>query len=132
MMTSQQVATLAQAGFELGGHTVTHPILAQIDEATAREEIERGRQRIDELAGARTRLFAYPNGKPGRDYHRKSTRLVEALRFDGAVTTSSGAARVGCSPYEIPRFTPWDCRRAYFALQLWSNAVCVTADVAAS
>ena len=95
MMTSEKAAGLALDGFELGAHTVTHPILAQVDESTARDEIMRGRTRVDELACRRTRLFAYPNGRPGRDYRSASSELVQELGFDGAVSTSRGAARVG-------------------------------------
>jgi peptidoglycan/xylan/chitin deacetylase (PgdA/CDA1 family) len=107
MMTSEQAAGLARDGFELGGHTVSHPILAQIDGAAARDEIERGCRRLDEICGRRTKLFAYPNGRPQRDYVRATVEIVRELGFDGAVTTSAGAAISGASPYEIPRFTPW-------------------------
>jgi peptidoglycan/xylan/chitin deacetylase (PgdA/CDA1 family) len=107
MMTSEQAAGLARDGFELGGHTVSHPILAQIDAAAARDEIERGCRRLDEICGRRTKLFAYPNGRPQRDYVRATVEIVRELGFDGAVTTSAGAAISGASPYEIPRFTPW-------------------------
>jgi len=121
MMTSEQAAKLAQQGFALGGHTVTHPILAQVDLATARDEIVRGRQRVEEISGAPVGLFAYPNGKPQRDYVKASASLVRELKFDGAVTTSRGAARAGSDPFEIPRFTPWDIRPLRFTSQLWTN-----------
>ena len=121
MMTSEQAAGLARGGFELGGHTVSHPILANLDLAAARDEIERGRRCLEELGGRRTTLFAYPNGRPQRDYVKASAELVRELGFDGAVTTSAGAASVGTSPYEIPRFTPWDDRPIRFCTQLWSN-----------
>ena len=107
MMTSEQAAGVAREGFALGGHTVTHPILAQIDQATARDEIVRGRKRVEELAGREVRLFAYPNGKPLRDYVKASVDLVCELGFSGAVTTARGSARVSSDPYQIPRFTPW-------------------------
>jgi peptidoglycan/xylan/chitin deacetylase (PgdA/CDA1 family) len=121
MMTSEQAAGLARCGFELGGHTVTHPILAQVNLATARDEVARGRARIEELTGRRAGLFAYPNGKPQRDYVGASAALVRDLGFDGAVTTSPGAARVGSDPFQIPRFTPWDMRPSRFATQMASN-----------
>lgn len=121
MMSSAEAAGLARDGFELGGHTVSHPILAQVDAATARDEIVRGRARVDELAGRRTRLFAYPNGKPQRDYVAASSELVKELGFDGAVSTSRGAARVGSDPYEVPRFTPWQRTPLRFCAQLLDN-----------
>lgn len=121
MMTSEEAAGLVRDGFELGGHTVSHPILAQVDAAIARDEIVRGRARVDELAGRRTRLFAYPNGKPQRDYVAASSELVKELGFDGAVSTSRGAARVGSDPYEVPRFTPWLRTPLRFSVQLLHN-----------
>lgn len=121
MMTSEQASNLARMGFALGGHTVTHPILAQVDIDVARREIEEGRRFIEELSGGRVGLFAYPNGKPNRDYGMAAARLVRELGFDGAVSTSRGAARVGSDPYQIPRFTPWNARPLHFAAQIWTN-----------
>lgn len=121
MMTSEEAAKLAREGFELGGHTVSHPILAQVDAATARDEIVRGRARVDELSGRRTRLFAYPNGKPQRDYIAASSELVKELGFEGAVSTSRGVARIGSDPYEVPRFTPWLRTPLRFSAQLLEN-----------
>lgn len=121
MMTSTQVSKLATSGFELGGHTVNHPILAQIDSQTAQREIEKGKRKVEELTDRRVDLFAYPNGRPGRDYVKASTQLVRELGFLGAVSTSPGVARFGSDPYQIPRFTPWASRRLRFAQQMWAN-----------
>lgn len=121
MMTSEQAASVARDGFELGGHTVTHPILAQLDLASAREEIECGRDRVGELAGRPVRLFAYPNGRPHRDYVAATRQLVEDLGFEGAVSTSRGAARIGSDPFEVPRFTPWVRTPLRFCGQMLDN-----------
>lgn len=121
MMTSGQAAGLARDGFALGGHTVTHPILAQIGSDTARDEIAQGRAKLEGLADREIRLFAYPNGKPTRDYGKASMRLVRELGFEGAVSTSKGAARTGSDPLQIPRFTPWDTRPSRFAAQIATN-----------
>ena len=132
MMTSGQAAELSRAGFTLGGHTATHPILAQVGADVAREEIVRGRRRVEELAGDRVGLFAYPNGKPGRDYEAWCSCLVRELGFDGAVSTSPGAARVGSDPFQIPRFTPWDRRPLRYSMQLAENLVRVQPTYAPS
>ena len=121
MMTSEQAAALARAGFALGAHTVSHPILAKLDDHTARREIIDGKLRLEEISGGPVNLFAYPNGRPDRDYSGATTRFVREIGFDGAVSTSMGVAEVGSDPYQIPRFTPWDVRPLRFAAQLWSN-----------
>lgn len=123
MMTSEQAAGLARRGFALGGHTVNHPILARLDATAARHEIELGRRQVEELAGSRVDLFAYPNGTPGRDYTPETVRLVRGAGFTGAVSSSPGAARPGLDPYQVPRFTPWDPGPLRFVARLWNNAV---------
>ena len=45
------------------------------------------------------RLFAYPNGRPKKDYAKASVALVRELGFDGAVSTSLGAAHISSDPF---------------------------------
>lgn len=123
MLTPEQAAVLARRGFELGAHTVRHPILARLDADAARREIAGGRRAVEALAGGRVALFAYPNGGPGRDYTAETVRLVREEGFSGAVSTSPGAARAGSDPFQIPRFTPWDTGPLRFAARMWNNAV---------
>ena len=126
MMTSQQVVRLARAGFALGGHTVSHPILARLPSEAARREIVDGKRFLEDLCGARVTLFAYPNGRPNSDYVASTVALVRGAGFEGAVSTSGGAARTGSDPYQIPRFTPWDQNTLAFAARMWSNMVRTT------
>jgi peptidoglycan/xylan/chitin deacetylase (PgdA/CDA1 family) len=121
MMTSDQVAALRRSDIAVGAHTATHPILARTDAATARGEIETGRRRLEEIAGARVGLFAYPNGKPGADYAAEHVAMVREMGFDGAVSTAWGAAAPGDDPYQVPRFTPWDRADWKAGLRLANN-----------
>jgi peptidoglycan/xylan/chitin deacetylase (PgdA/CDA1 family) len=107
MMTSEQLRSLAAAGMTIGGHTVSHPILARLDDSSARREIADGRDALEHLVRQPIKLFAYPNGKPGSDYSMAHVRMAKDLGFSGAVCTSKGAARAGDSSYELPRCTPW-------------------------
>jgi peptidoglycan/xylan/chitin deacetylase (PgdA/CDA1 family) len=107
MMTGAQLRTLAAAGMGIGGHTMTHPILAELDDAAARQEIGGGREALEAMVRQPVRLFAYPNGKPGQDYNAAHVRMTTELGFTAAVSTASGAARAGDSLHELPRFTPW-------------------------
>jgi 2-methylisocitrate lyase-like PEP mutase family enzyme len=71
--------------------------------------------------GRRIDLFAYPNGRPGRDYAPEHAKLVRELGFKAAVSTSWGAARSGHDLYQLPRFTPWDKTPLRFVLRLFRN-----------
>lgn len=121
MMTSGQVAALHRAGMQIGAHTVTHPILAEVPIDVARDEIVRGRARLEEITAAPVRVFAYPNGRPLRDYRREHALLVRELGFEAAVSTAWGAARAGDDVFQVPRFTPWDKASWRFGLRLARN-----------
>ncbi len=121
MMSSLQVRSLYDAGMEVGAHTVTHPILARVSLDRAREEMLRGRTRLEAITGAPVRVFAYPNGRPGRDYRREHAALAKELGFEAAVTSAWGAARPGSDLFQIPRFTPWDRPDWRFGLRLLRN-----------
>jgi peptidoglycan/xylan/chitin deacetylase (PgdA/CDA1 family) len=128
MMLSSQVTALRRAGMCVGGHTVTHPILARLDRAAAREEISQNKTRLESLTQAPVSLFAYPNGVPGRDYGPVSIELVREAGFEAAVSTAWGAADKSTEPFQLPRFTPWDRSRGSFGLRLVRNlrANCIT------
>lgn len=123
MMTSAQVRSLHEAGMTVGAHTVNHPILAEVAEKQARDEMAQGRARLEKITGAPVRLFAYPNGRPLRDYRREHAELARELGFDAAVTCAWGAARPGDDLYQLPRFTPWDRGHLRFGLRLAYNAM---------
>lgn len=121
MMTSGQVRALAEAGMQIGAHTVSHPILARLEESEARHEIARSKSDLESLLGQTVSLFAYPNGKPGSDYLPRDVGLVRELGFQAAVSTAYGAARPGDAVFQLPRFTPWDRRRWAFGVRMLRN-----------
>ncbi|MFL6707130.1 MAG: polysaccharide deacetylase family protein [Massilia sp.] len=121
MMRTDQVRQLHAAGIEIGAHTVDHPILARLSAAEARSQIATGKAALENMIGASVNLFAYPNGKPGRDYLAEHVAIVKELGFTGAVSTSWGAARPSADLFQLPRFTPWDRKRLPFTLRLLKN-----------
>jgi peptidoglycan/xylan/chitin deacetylase (PgdA/CDA1 family) len=122
MMSSRQVRALHSAGMEIGGHTVSHPILAGLDPVAAYSEIAEGKEQLEHLCGGAVRLFAYPNGKPGKDYRPEHVEMVKRSGFAAAVSTAWGAGGTACDPYQLPRFTPWDGTPLRFGLRLLQNA----------
>ena len=121
MMTSQQVQALHRAGMQLGAHTHNHPILSNLDDAAAMEEIGRSRRVLEGLLDASVEHFAYPNGKPGVDYTERDAALVRRLGFRTAFSTAPGVATVHSDPFQLPRYTPWRRHRLGFAGQLAAN-----------
>ncbi|HXB63891.1 MAG TPA: polysaccharide deacetylase family protein [Solirubrobacteraceae bacterium] len=73
-MTWEMARELRDAGMSIGGHTVTHPVLASLSPERQREEIEGGARRLREELGVAMRWFAYPVG--ARDSFTSITRDV--------------------------------------------------------
>ena len=121
MLSKTQLRELRHAGMSIGAHTVSHPILARLDTASAREEIAASRDTLSHLLGERITLFAYPNGKLGADYLPAHAEIIRSLGFDAAVTTNRGASSLGSDCFQLPRFTPWDISRWRYALRLMMN-----------
>jgi peptidoglycan/xylan/chitin deacetylase (PgdA/CDA1 family) len=106
MMSSEQVRHMAREGIDIGGHTVHHPILATLEPGQAEQEIRDNRTVLHDLIGHAPRCFAYPNGKPGRDYNADHARMVQSAGYSTAVSTAYGVAQPQADRFQLPRFMP--------------------------
>ena len=85
-MTWDDVRNCARQGVSFGPHTVTHPIMSRLDDASARWEIERSWVRLRTETSAAVPIFCYPNGGV-TDVSAREPANLRALGFDSAVTT---------------------------------------------
>jgi peptidoglycan/xylan/chitin deacetylase (PgdA/CDA1 family) len=118
MMTSAKVRALHGAGMLIGAHTVHHPVLTAVDPGTAEREIADGRAALANIVGEPIRFFAYPNGRPGRDYDRRHVDIVRRLGFDAAVSTAHGFAESHSDFAQLPRVAAWSTRPWHLTAQL--------------
>jgi peptidoglycan/xylan/chitin deacetylase (PgdA/CDA1 family) len=94
-MDWQQVRELHAAGHEIGSHTCTHPILAQMESAgQLTKELQESRARIEQMVGAKCESLAYPVGgasaiSPG------VLAAVRAAGYGMACTYQAGVNRCG-------------------------------------
>jgi len=121
MLTRDALRQLPRSGFDVGAHTVNHPILKRTSLEVARREICDAKDELESLLGRPVTLFAYPNGKPGEDYGPEHVRMVRDAGYVGAVTGVWGAARRGDDPFQLPRFTPWTRQPLKFDLLMLRN-----------
>lgn len=121
MMTHHQLRLLHESGAEIGGHTSTHPILERLDDATAFKEIESGKLELEALLKIPMRVFAYPNGVPGRDFSEKHADMVRQAGFESAVSTQQSCATSNSDLFQLPRFTPWDRKPLRFKIRSMAN-----------
>ncbi|MFM8332651.1 MAG: polysaccharide deacetylase family protein [Candidatus Methylumidiphilus sp.] len=121
MMGTRQLLEMANAGMEIGGHTLRHPILARLSLGNARREIADGKDYLEALLGIKLNFFAYPNGRPGVDYTLEQAELIPLLGFAAALTTSHGTASQNNCLFELPRFTPHSLNSQHFVPALLKN-----------
>lgn len=121
MLSSAQLQVMGAAGMTFGAHTLTHPILATLPDAAARREIVEGRNRLEALVGDRIRYFAYPNGRPGKDYLGTHVAMVRELGFDAAFSTAWGVSTKRSDRFQLPRFTPWDDGGIRYGVRMAQN-----------
>jgi peptidoglycan/xylan/chitin deacetylase (PgdA/CDA1 family) len=102
-MTWEMAAEMRDAGMEIGGHTVTHPILARADEDRQRTEIDDCRGRLHDELGTPMRSFAYPVGL--RNCFGDTTkRLLREAGVQHAFSLYGGyMPRRAADPYDVPR-----------------------------
>ena len=118
MMTRGKVRALHDAGMLIGAHTVHHPILTAVDPGTAEREIADGRAALADIIGEPIRFFAYPNGRPRRDYDLRHVDIVRRLGFEAAVSTAHGFAESGSDFAQLPRVPAWSTRPWHLTAQL--------------
>jgi glycosyltransferase involved in cell wall biosynthesis/peptidoglycan/xylan/chitin deacetylase (PgdA/CDA1 family) len=117
------VRALHGQGFEIGAHTVHHPILNRSSDAVAMEEIGRSREELRGITGGPVRHFAYPNGRPLRDFSARHVEMVKACGYEAAVCTGGGVATAHTDPLQLPRFTPWGASAPRSLMQVARNLV---------
>jgi peptidoglycan/xylan/chitin deacetylase (PgdA/CDA1 family) len=102
-MTWDGARELVRLGHDVGGHTVTHPILARLDESGQRREIGDCLAELRSKLGVAADSFAYPSGHPGSfDETTKSLLREHGVRL--AFSFRGGWQRPG-------RLQPYDVRR---------------------
>jgi peptidoglycan/xylan/chitin deacetylase (PgdA/CDA1 family) len=106
-MIASQVAEIASSErFEIGSHTVTHPVLPLLECAERRNEILQGKQICERIVNQPIAGFAYPHGAVDAD----TRTAVRECGFDWACSTvSSSVPATGFDRYALPRVFVSDC-----------------------
>lgn len=99
-MNWAQARTLADAGFDVGAHTINHAILSRVSPSDAEAEIVGSKNAVVAGIGSCSPIFCYPNGKK-QDYD-ETTISICSRHFQAAITTEHGCPDPN-SLFELPR-----------------------------
>jgi len=96
-MSWDQLGGLAEAGWEIGSHTCTHPHLTGVDDEALREELVRSREEVERRLGRACPTLAYPYGD-------HDERVVAAAGAAGYAAAGTLPARLHAArPLAWPR-----------------------------
>jgi peptidoglycan/xylan/chitin deacetylase (PgdA/CDA1 family) len=121
-LSVEDVRKLAEDGFTIGGHTVSHANLGNVTERSEiQDEIATDKRNLERMTGTTIAYFAYPFGA----HHNPAVNLTEVLRttgYSGAVTTISGFNVPGADPYLLHReLTPASMAGSVFRARTFGN-----------
>ncbi len=110
----EQIREMAEHGIAFGSHTCTHPILTHTDADTARLEIQRSKERIQEELGKPVKSFAYPNG----DYSESVRQMIKEAGYEYSFSCNYGFFNSRDDRYTFSRIPIGDRPLIYFRQEL--------------
>lgn len=120
-MTTKELTDLSSSYlFEIGAHTVRHPMLAQLNFSEQKEEIVESKNFLEKMYKKKIISFAYPHGS----YNENTLKLMKETGFKNACTTEERPVTRKTDPYRLPRFMvlDWTGKEFEQKLQYWINS----------
>ena len=98
-----EVREMSDCGIEFGAHSVTHPILANVSEVEAMQEIFESKKAIENFTRKEVIVFSYPVG--GEDRFDKTTKdIVKETGYSYAVSYIHGVNTIpGLDRFSLKR-----------------------------
>lgn len=111
-LSHEELVALAQTELiEVGAHTMTHPMLSLIPEASQRHEILGSKIRLEESLGQRVNSFAYPFGVPAAG----TVGIVREAGFTCACLLAQKYVNPLTDRFQLPRVAVEDWNGERFA-----------------
>jgi peptidoglycan/xylan/chitin deacetylase (PgdA/CDA1 family) len=88
VMSQQQLLNLPEALVTVGSHTLTHPMLTQIEEGRAWQEIVNSRFKLEQILNRKVEVFSFPFG----DFNNRLVDICRETGYKYVFTTLPGFA----------------------------------------
>lgn len=108
------VRALAQAGHEIGFHTLRHDPLPTLSDRELRDALTAGSSELEQAAGRPIRSLAYPHG----DWDERTPAAARDAGFGVAFTTGQHAVAATDDPHSLGRFEAPVDSAAHLAFRL--------------
>jgi peptidoglycan/xylan/chitin deacetylase (PgdA/CDA1 family) len=101
-LTPEQIKSLVYKGVQFGGHTHSHTILTVLSSEAATEEIQKNKQKVENLIGDIIYFFAYPNGKE-EDFNQDIKKILADENYEMAFSLTNQRSLPSKDPLAISR-----------------------------
>lgn len=98
-LVPQQVRELADAGFDVGCHSMTHPYLSDLNVAALQREIADAKAQLEEVIGRPVYHFSCPGGR----WSPQVARIAKQAGYRSVSTSRIATNRRGSDPFQLAR-----------------------------
>ena len=103
-LTSAELTQLASSRWiEIGAHSVTHPVLSELEPTQQRHEISASKQALEMLTGKPVQSFAYPYGKKNH-FNADTIDAVQSAGFRCGCVNYGRLVTRKTSRWALPRY----------------------------
>ncbi len=86
-------------GFEIGSHTITHPVLTKLDVKSQKREIEHSKKLLEDKLGIEINSICYPYG----NYDKSVLNITKDSGYSFGFSVDMGKIRAFDNPYKLKR-----------------------------
>lgn len=99
LMSDKEILEMHDEGYEIGAHSMSHPILPKLTTSQLKEEIMGAKFSVESLLGEEVISFAYPYGR----VNKKVESIVAESGYKFGCGVYTGPPRFGDNDYDIRR-----------------------------
>ena len=98
LLSADDLRNLSAAGFEIGGHTVSHAILTEVGQSELLREVSECKKTLEQILSREVTMFCYPKGR----FNSAVMQAVQNAGYHGARTTQMLSHSSDVIPFAIP------------------------------
>ena len=109
-LSLDEIKNIADMGFEIGSHGISHTILSRLNHAAQKYELLESKLFLENLINNSIKSFCYPYGGK-KSYNNITLKLLKEINYHNAISVEKRdiiRKEIIENPYEIPRY---DCNQ---------------------
>lgn len=98
-LSPRQLCELADLGFEIGSHSMTHAFLTDLSHQQLRDEVVGSKDKIEQMIGKRVEHFSCPGGR----WNMEVSGVAQSAGYRSVATSAVGTNSPRSDPFQLCR-----------------------------